>query len=197
MLYEALEILKDQVSEYLETTLGDAGLVVLDNIGKVDDPDIATMNDKIVLSLLSVQEEITLKNVKHHTTTNNTTIYKNAPIHLNVYVLFSANRTYVKSVKAIGSLIEFFQSKHVFTQTNTPLNPSNTALNEIKEFKFSVELFTPSFEQLNYIWGTLGGKSLPCVMYRLSLVRIDSDRIQEQGPAIQQITQHTKTEITT
>lgn len=188
MIYETLEIIKDQVSKYLEDQLGDANLVVLENIAKIDDPDVTTMTDKVVLSLINMEEELALKNRPNVHFKNGETIYKNKPINVNVYALFSANRNgYTKSLTALSSVIAFFQSKKTFNQSNTPLNPTTTALDNIKEFKFTVDLFTPTFEQLNYIWGTLGGKSVPNVLYRISIVTIEHDVIKAKGTPITEI----------
>ncbi|OAB78820.1 DUF4255 domain-containing protein [Cochleicola gelatinilyticus] len=188
MIYETLEILKDQVSEYLELKQSEANLVVLENVAKIDDPEITTMNDKIVLSLVNIEEEISLKNNPNIRIKNGETVYKNKPIHLNVYILFSANRTvYTRSITSVSYILEFFQGKNVFTQTNTPLNPTITTLDHITEFKFNVSLFTPTFEQLNYIWGTLGGKSLPSILYKVSIVKVESDTITDKGTPITQI----------
>jgi len=188
MIYETLEIVKDQVSKYLEQKTTDANLVVLENVSKYEDPDINTMSDKVVLSLLNIEEEISLKNNPNIKVKNGETIYKNAPVNLNVFALFSANRnTYTRSLIAISFIIEFFQSKKIFTQTNTPLNPTIPALENIKEFRFIAELYTPTFEQLNYIWGTLGGKALPSVLYKISVVKIESDSLVEKGKPITEI----------
>ena len=188
MIYETLEIIKDQISQFLEEQIGDSNLVVLENASKLDDPDVTTMNDKVVLSLLNVEEEIALKNHPNVQIKNGETIYKNQPINLNLYLLFSANRTgYAQSLVALSTIIEFFQSKRVFNQANTPLNPSITVLSDITEFKFTIDLYTPTFEQLNYIWGTLGGKSVPSVMYKLSLVRIERDNISSKGAPLTEI----------
>lgn len=188
MIYETLEIVKDQVSKYLELKTADSNLVVLENVSKHDDPDINTMNDKVVLSLLNIEEEVSLKNNPNVKFKNGETIYKNSPVNLNVFALFSANRsTYSRSLTALSYIIEFFQSKKIFTQTNTPLNPSIPALGNIKEFRFIAELYTPTFEQLNYIWGTLGGKALPSVLYKISVVKIESDTLTEKGTPITEI----------
>ncbi len=64
---------------------------------------------------------------------------------------------------------------------NTPFTASSTILDEVKEFKFIVDLYTPTFEQLNYIWGTLGGKSVPSVLYKISIVEIESDKMKDTG----------------
>lgn len=188
MIYETLEIVKDQVSKYLEQKTTDSNLVVLENVSKYEDPDINTMSDKVVLSLLNIEEEISLKNNPNIKVKNGETIYKNAPVNLNVFALFSANRnTYTRSLIAISFIIEFFQSKKIFTQTNTPLNPTIPALENIKEFRFIAELYTPTFEHLNYIWGTLGGKALPSVLYKISVVKIESDSLVEKGKPITEI----------
>lgn len=189
MIYEALEIIKDQLTIFLEQKLGDANLVVLENISKLDDPDVTTMNDKVVMSLINIEEEIALKNNPNVKFKNGEAVYRNIPINLNIYLLISANRSgndgYTKSVTAISSIIEFFQVKKIFTQHNTPLNPTITALDDIKEFRFTMELYTPTFEQLNYVWGTLGGKSVPNVMYKLSLVKIEGKNILEKERQLQ------------
>ena len=188
MIYETLEILKDQVSKYLELKTSESNLVVLENVSKYDNPDINTMNDKVVLSLLNIEEEVSLKNNPNVKFKNGETIYKNTPVNLNVFALFSANRNnYTSSLTAISLVIEFFQSKKIFTQTNTPLNPTIPALENIKEFRFIAELYTPTFEQLNYIWGTLGGKALPSALYKISVVKIESDTLVEKGTPITEI----------
>ncbi|MEZ4817255.1 MAG: DUF4255 domain-containing protein [Flavobacteriaceae bacterium] len=185
MIYETLEIIKDQVSLYLEEKLSEANLLVLENIAKMEDVDITTMNDKIVLSLINLEEEISLKNLPNVNFKNGSYEYKNKPINLNLYILFSANRTvYTKSITALSSIIEFFQNKKVFNQLNTPLNPTITALDNVKEFKFTIDLYTPTFEQLNYVWGTLGGKSVPNVMYKVSIIKVEGTAITKKGSAI-------------
>ena len=188
MIYETLEIIKDQVSIFLEAKLSENNLLVLENIAKMEDPDITTMNDKVVLSLINLEEEIAMKNLPNVNFKNGSYEYKNKPINLNLYILFSANRSvYTKSITAISAIIEFFQDKKVFNQLNTPLNPTITALDGVKEFKFTVELYTPTFEQLNYVWGTLGGKSVPNVMYKVSIIKVEGTSVVKKGSAITEI----------
>lgn len=185
MIYQALEIIKDQVSSYLETQLGTANLVVLENIAKLDEPGFNAITDKVVLSLINMEEESTLKNRPTSFVKNNETQYKNQAIHLNLYVLFSVNRTgYDNSLNALSTVIEFFQSKKIFTQANTVLNPATPALADVTQFKLTVDLYTPTFEQQNYIWGTLGGKSIPNAMYKITLVKIDAGRLLQKGTQI-------------
>ncbi len=191
MIYETLEIITDQISKYLDAKPNDDSSLVLENIGKLDDPSNNNnkVKDKIVVSLLNLEEEVTLKNKPNNQFINGKTIYKNKPININLYVLFAANRdAYERSLISISNIIEFFQSKKVFTQINTPLSISNTLFDNIKEFKFIVDLYTPTFEQLNSIWGTLGGKSVPSVLYKVSILTIESHTIQDIGEPTNEIT---------
>lgn len=193
MIYQTLEILIHQINKYLRSETTDDSDLVLENIAKQDDASITKLKDKVVVTLLNMEEETTLKNIPNTSVKDGKVIYKNNKINLNLYVLFASNRTaYDKALISINNIITFFHSKKVFTQINTPLTSSNSIFNSLKEFKFTVELYTPTFEQLNYIWGTLGGKSVPSVLYRISIVEIASDTISDIGAPITQVTEEFK-----
>lgn len=193
MIYETLEILINQINTYLSTKPNDDSELVLENIAKQDDATVAKLKDRVVVTLLNMEEEVTLKNIPNTSFKNGKTIYKNNKINLNLYILFASNRTaYNKALISINNIVEFFHSKKVFTQKNTPFTSSNSLFDNLKEFKFTVELYTPTFEQLNYIWGTLGGKSVPSLLYKVSLIEIASDTINETGPVITNISANTK-----
>lgn len=188
MIYETLEIIKDQIGQFLDAKLSETNSVVMENVAKLEDITVTMMNDKVVLTLLNLEEEIALKNKPNVNFVNGEYVYKNKPINLNLYILFSANKTtYTTAITALSFIIEFFQNKKVFTQTNTVLNPTILALSNIKEFKFNIELYTPTFEQQNYIWGTLGGKSVPNVMYKVSIVKVEGTNISEKGIPITEV----------
>lgn len=188
MIYETLEIIIDQITKYLDTKVSDDSTLVLENIARLEDPLTDKLKDKVVVSVLNLEEEVTLKNIPNTHFKNGKTVYKNRPVNLNLFVLFAANRTsYDKALISISNIIEFFQSKKVFNQSNSPFVPTSSLFDDLKEFKFMVELYTPTFEQLNYIWGTLGGKSVPSVLYKISIVQIEADLIRDAGKPITQI----------
>ncbi len=190
MIYEALQIISEQLNNYL-TAAGLSNLVVLENVGMLETSAENTekLSGKVALTLINLEEEPTLKNQPHFKVVDKlTTEYRNPPVHLNLFLLVSANcNTYTNSLRAISKTIEFFQGKKIFTSENT--------VYEVKEdfdllgsFKLIVELFTPSFEQLNHIWGTLGGRQLPSVVYKIQLVEIDQKLLQGTEKVILEIT---------
>ena len=187
MIFEVIQILTENVNQYL-SDIGLEKSVVAENIAFLESQNEAIalhLNDKVALTLININEESTLKNVPNHTQEGVRTVYKNSVINLNLYLLFSANRnSYINSLNDISKIIEFFQGKRLFTQANTIYNRSNVAMSTIENFRFTVELYTPTFEELNYIWGTLGGKQLSSALYKVSMIQIERNINQSEGSFI-------------
>jgi hypothetical protein len=178
MIYETLQILKEQLENYF-SDIGLGKIIILENIAlwESGSDDANRIDDKVVISLLKLEEEVTLKNIPHYKINDTKTEYKNPPVHLNLYLLISANcDTYDKSLRSISKVIEFFQGKKVFTSANTVYNRTNVAFDVLDYFKFILELYTPTFEELNNIWGTLGGRQLPSAIYKVQLIQIEQDK---------------------
>ena len=177
MIYEALQIISEQLDNYLSSQ-GLSNLVKLENIALLDSSseNAANVNGKVVLTLLNLEEDSTQKNLPNFKVRNGVTEYKNPPVNLNLFLLISANcDTYDKSLRCISKTIQFFQGKKVFTSTNTVYNRTNVAFDQLDQFRFNLELYTLSLEQLNYVWGTLGGRQLPSVIYKIQLIEIEQD----------------------
>lgn len=185
MLFEVLQIITEEVNGYFE-----GNPVSMDNIASIasEQGDTTGTATDIILTLLNLQEEVTLKNRPNYSVTGTNITYKNHIVNLNLYILFSANNDkYDEALKNLSKVIEFFQGKKVFTQANTTYNRDNAAMSDISNFKFVVDLFTPTFEELNFVWGTLGGKQIPSVMYKVSLVKIEREAILSKGGLITEV----------
>ena len=189
MIYETLQILKEQIDDYF-SEIGLVDSIILDNIAlwESGNYDAEKLNDKVVVTLLKFEEEATLKNSPYYKLNNLKTEYKNPPVHLNLYLLICASfQAYDRSLRSISKVIEFFQSKKVFTSTNTAYNRNNVSMDVLDHFKFNVDIYTPTFEELNNIWGTLGGRQMPSVIYKVQLIQIESDKKLAASEAITQI----------
>lgn len=181
MIYEVLKILSEDVENYIGST------VKMENVAMLDtqNDNNPNMGNKVLMTLLNIHEEATLKNFPNQTITGDRVQVKPRIINLNLFILFSANRnSYDQALIDIAHIIEFFQGKKVFTQSNTVYNRQSVELQNIDNFRFTVELYTPTFEELNYIWGSLGGKQLPSVLYKLSLVQIERQVVIGQSGQI-------------
>ena len=199
MIYEALQIISEQLDNYLSAA-GLTNLVVLENIALLEtsSENRDKVNGKVVLTLLNLEEETTLKNLPNYTVINHATAeYRNPPIRLNLFLLISANcNTYVNSLRSISKTIAFFQGKTIFTSENT-VYENKEDFDVLEHFKFITMLYTPSFEELNHIWGTLGGRQLPSVIYKIQLIEIDRKELTSAGKVILEITDILKLKVKT
>jgi hypothetical protein len=195
MIFEIFHLLSEQLNRFFEERGLDDSEVILDNIALVDGPtDVSEgMRDKVVMTLVNFQEEATLKNFPNHLQTPQQVIYRNSIVNIHLFVLFTANRNnYHKSLKDLSVILEFFQGKRLFTQANTVFDREVASMGELGDFRFTVELFSPTFEELNFLWGTLGGRQLPAALYKLCIIPITSGKITQTGPLIEQINNELK-----
>lgn len=188
MIFESLKIISGELDNYLYQKINQK-IVRLANAATIES-ERNRNNSEVSLSLINIQEEFTLKNIPNHRINGTSVTYKNHKVYVNLYILFTVNKnSYEESLKILNEIISFFQGKKVFTHENTNLKGID-GVTDIKKFKFITEIYTPSFEELNHIWGTLGGKQYPSVLYKLSLLEIERDIINKEGPLIQEIPQN-------
>lgn len=171
-----------EVMEYIikeinaEKNVGNITFASLGNIARQENGEGTTTSGsrgKVVLTIVNIEEESTLKNNTPYIRSGDGIEKRNPIIFINLYVLISSpTEQYDTALSEISETIEFFQGKNVFTRDNKATNgdfPENVE-------KILMELFSLNFEQVNHLWGILGGKYLPSVMYKLRLVPIISDK---------------------
>lgn len=104
MIVEAMALLLRQLNGFIAQNDSSAGAptqAVWGNIAQLDRQEIATeLDNHLVLSLVNLEEERALKNGRASTTTSTGDVaYRNRPIHLNLFLLFTAN--YRKDRKSV------------------------------------------------------------------------------------------------
>ena len=117
MIYETLQILKEQLEDYFQQ-IGLGKIIDLQNIAlwESESIDEASFNNKVILTLIRLEEEATLKNRSHFKVNDLKSEYRNPPVSLNLYLLISANfvpstsgDAYEKSLRCLSAVFEFFQ----------------------------------------------------------------------------------------
>lgn len=184
MIYEALEIIVDEINEVIAPGEPSPPLV-LGNIAKVNDGDefSAELANKIVLSIVNIEEDKVARNPLNYIKQNNKILYKNPPIHLNLTLLFAATYNYNLAIPYLEQILLFFQDKYVFTRENT-----EAIFEDLPELdKLIFELMSLNLEQVNQLWTTLGGHYMPSVVYRLRMIKIDNNTIQSTAEPIKEI----------
>lgn len=191
MLYESLLFLEGQLNKYFEKLHNEenesigSSPVKLENIAALKE-DALDSADNIFVTLVNISEETTLKNIPNYRKENAVTVYENPPVYLNLYILFSVciHGAYDKALMHLSYLIKFFQAKNTFTHKNS----ATTIFGEGVSFKLIMDLYSPTFEQANYLWSTLGGKQYPFALYKMRLLEIEKDSIVEKRGLITEIT---------
>lgn len=200
MILQVLKIISTELETFLDSFSEDTpstnrvvvGNIAFHDIEKYQPNTVDTStDDKIVMTLVRVEEEATLKNNPHFTrnTANATIDYHNPMVNVNLYVLFTCNSTnYENALTYLSRVMRFFQSRNVFTEQNTsPIVAGINPLDSFDTYRLMMDLYSPSLEEANHLWGMLGGKQLPSVMYKLRVIELEFRNITATAPRVEEI----------
>jgi len=195
IIYRAVDFLTTELNQYLRIKFDSpvADFAVAGNVSALQDTagsGAASLNDRIIVSLINVEEDRISKSPENIVRTQTGTIFKNPKVFLNLYVLFAANRnTYRETLISLSFVAQFFQYHNVFDRNNSP-----GMFSQIE--KLIPDLITLNFEQLNQVWSILGGRYIPSVLYKIRLVSIDERIMEGEGEFIRDIAVDAKTYFT-
>ncbi len=196
MIDEALKLLRNELESYINNN-NDSVDVIVSNIGMLGITQGEGLDGHIVITLVNIEEESTLKNLPAQKRPfASAAVYENPPVFLNLYVLFSCfygdtrNETnYENALQRLSKVIRFFQSRNSFSTSSSVVSPGtiDQSKADLAELRFTMELYTLTFEQINHLWGSLGGRQVPFAMYKLRLVGITEKAVVREVPLITQI----------
>lgn len=199
MISHALTIVMNELNKHLHDVYNSVDAVNLGNVSDIFATGSGGGNltrDKLYISAVNVKEEKTLKNVPNYVR-NEATLkasYENPPVFLNFLILMTATHTdYINALSVLSRVIRFFQFKNVFTETtvdpasittsSVPINP----LDQLQTFKLIFEIYSPTLEEVNHLWGTLGGKQYPFVLYVMRMLDLKFRFVEREDSLITEI----------
>lgn len=199
MISHALTIVMNELNQHLADAYGavppQVGLGNLAEGFATGAGNGGIARDMLYLSVVNIKEEKSLKNlpnyVRHDATLRVT--YENPPVFLNLQLLMAATHvSYMNALLMLSRAIRFFQFKNVFTQDNVPPNSITTnepinPLDRLDSFKLIFDLYTPTMEEVNHLWGTLGGKQYPFVLYILRMLDLKFQAVQSESGLITEV----------
>ena len=186
-----------EVNKYLNLRFPQPGGVtsarlVVGSIASAADTAVTStpsVKNSAVLSLVNIEEDRVARIQENTVKTATTTLYKNPPVLVNLYILFSINRTaYDECLNLLTGIILFFQHQNVFTPVTHPSLDKRVQ-------KLMVDLHSLSFEQLNHLWSIMGGKYMPSVMYKVRQLTMQEDIITSESGLIREIILNDKTKL--
>ena len=169
MISHALTIVINELNKHLTDTYGgttpQAGLGNLAEGFVTGTGNSGVSRNMLYLSVVNIKKEKTLNNLPNQVR-NDTTLkvtYENPPVFINLLILMTATHTdYTNALSVLSRAICFFQFRNLFTQDNVapasittssvPINP----LDQLESFKLIFDLYSPTMEEVNHLWGTLG-----------------------------------------
>jgi hypothetical protein len=200
MIHSALLLLRNELASFIATDKGVSGIEVdLRNIAFLETEKDEPLRDRIIISLVNIEEESALRNsLPYLPNINGGYEYRSPPTHLNLYILITSNLTvssettadnsYIKSLRGLSYVIEFFQYRSSFTLSNSLSNTGvSGAEDDLVEIKLFADLYTLTFEQINHLWGSLGGRQIPFAMYKVRFVSIQNRNAGLEVPLIEEI----------
>ena len=196
MIFQAMELIRRNLNAFLSNnTVVLPEPVVLKNIAFATPDSPGTALDEsaqVYMSLVNIEEEQTLKNLSAVRQSEIRPLaYVNPPIYINLYLLFSANhKDYNTAIATLGHILVFFQGNRTFSLGLTPVPgtaPFATPGEHENKIKITLDLMSLTFEQVNYLWGSLGGKQMPFLLFKARLVEIDADHMLKGGGFVSEI----------
>ena len=172
MIDEALDYVKRELSGYLTIAAEDVHL---------EHPHVLKEKvdlEGVFVSLVNIEEEKTTKNAPPFQRQNDAIKIIEPPIDLNLYLLFSFKfKKYDTGLIHLSKTIERFQGqKHYGAHNQSAANPFPQGIERLIFDQVNL-----NFEELNHLWGVLGGAYFPSVLYKVRLVSIQADLAADQG----------------
>lgn len=166
MIHDALTFLANELNEHFKTLFKiDEDMVILSSLKNADGASGLQGENKVVLTLVNIEEEKTLKNATTPAR-GDTGVMPQPPIALNLHVLISTHFTgnnYPESLKYISEVISFFHHKNVFTPQTSPNLATGID-------KLIMELNSKTLDENNAVWQMLGSTYTPSIACKVRFI---------------------------
>jgi len=195
MISHALFIIQRELADHLDSNYPGQHKVILGNLSEGFGQSAGNVaRDSTVLSVINIKEEKALKNIPNYVRDDIklTAKYQNPPVFINMLVLMTATHSnYTIALSTLSRAIRFFQHKNVFTHDNVIpaalTDPTIHELDRFETFKLIFDLYSPSLEESNHMWGTLGGKQYPSVVYMVRMLDLKFNAVESERGLISEV----------
>jgi hypothetical protein len=182
MIYSALQSLTLKLNDFIKIRYGtNEDLAELSNILEQDGSLTLKETNKLIVSLINLEREPLLNGFPRSYDKGGTTHRVSAPpAFINLFVIFialSSGKHYPNALKLLSTVVEFFQVNFSIDHQNTPWLSNNIE-------KLTFEIVNIDIQTLSQLWGALGCKYMPSVVYKVRMLTIDPEEVQSEIPAI-------------
>ncbi len=170
MIGASLQYLAMQLNLHLRRTMAvREDLVVVSKILENDGKEYEGAVNKLNLFLVNLERD---SMVQSRATTpevhGGRAVVPPKMVYLNLYFVLAANfkgGSYVDSLRYLSKAISFFQDHTLFERTSWPDMPNGLE-------KLFIDMECLNMQELNNLWGMVGAKYVPSVVYRMKTVAL-------------------------
>lgn len=181
MIGETLQLVADELNAYFKLKFDTSeDKVSLDSVVSPEGTIESDNFNKVLVSLVNIHQEKLTRNYGSYKSQGINQFSKSKPaVTLHIYFAVSClfnEHTYTQALTFLSAVIQFFQNKYAFTRDNTPQLDKN-----IGKIIFEIENY--SSQDISHIWGIIGAKYVPSVIYKMSVINYTSDDVNSIIPA--------------
>ena len=182
MIAKALTFVRDMLNQELKISFGmHDDKVVVSSLINPDGSIAPHAENRIVLSVINLEHETTVKSMQTFTVkAGNDYVKKAPPVYLNMYLLIAANydsSNYLEANKMLSRVISVFQAHTHFNRDSNP-----TMQSPLQRLTF--EIYNLPIDELSHIWSGIGAKYVPSIIYKVRMLTLQEDLIKEEIPSI-------------
>ena len=178
MIDRALKLACGQLNAHLMRQFSvSEDLVVLSPLSDAEGKQAPEARNRLVMFLVNLAQDAVPRGRVGAMPSN---LVQAQPLHLDIYFMLASAHDaelYGEGLKLLSAGVTFFQSFPVFSLKTTPEMPAGLT-------QLSFELSNLRSEELGQLWGNLGGRYVPSVMYKMRSVVVDGAAVQEVEPLV-------------
>ncbi len=183
MIDAALALIAGQLNQAHRRAFGVAeDMVAVSNLVELDGSVATNVANKLVVSLVNIEREALAYRERSSANAAGRLVLGSMPAHLNLLVMCAANfggGNYAEALKLIASTVAFFQGRPVLDHANTPGLDARID-------RLTLEIQNLEIAELANLWGVLGGKYLPSVLYKVRMVTVDAGHVTGQATLVRE-----------
>lgn len=182
MIDSAVTQVAGRLNEFLKRHANVAyDIVRTSNLSELDGTAVTDTENKVLVFLVNVERDTVALNALPARSGGFSRSADSSPsVHLTLSLMVAANfsgRHYPDALKFLSNSVSFFQRNPIFDHSNTPDLESRID-------RLVLDIENLSLTDLSNLWGILGGRYVPSILYKMRMVTFNARDVISQTPPI-------------
>lgn len=178
MIDLALKLICDRLNAHLTALFSvPEDLVVIGPLSDTEGKPTAEARNRLTMFLTNIAQDTMPRGTATRGPLSNG---QTPPVHVNIYFMLASGHDpdiYGEGLKLISAALMFFQANPVMTPRTAPEMPAGLS-------QLTIEIANLRSEELGQLWGNLGGRYVPSVMFKVRSVVIAAGDINSVTPLV-------------